>query len=179
MRFEHTGLAGAYLIEPDRLTDVRGFFARTYCEHEFEAHGLEHNSVQCNISFNAKRGTLRGMHFQRPPNAEAKLVRCTSGAIFDVIIDLRKDSPTYRQWKGFELTATNRSALYIPQGFAHGFQTLKDDTEVFYQMFDFFAPDSAGGVRWDDPAFGIEWPLSEVIMSDKDRSYPDFDGFSL
>jgi len=179
MRFEHTGLSGVYLIEVDRLADVRGFFARTYCQREFEVHRLEHNSVQCNISFNCKRGTIRGMHFQRYPNAEAKLVRCTIGAIFDVVIDLRKDSLTYLQWKGFKLTAANRSALYIPQGFAHGFQTLMDNTEVFYQMFNFYTPESAGGVRWNDPVFGIEWPLSEIIISDKDRLYPDFDGISL
>ena len=174
-----TPLAGAYLIEPEPMRDARGFFARSYCEREFAAQGINGRPVQCNISYNTKRGTLRGMHFQRAPHGEAKLVRCTAGGIYDVIIDLRRDSPTFRQWAGFELTADNRSALYIPEGFAHGFQTLTDDSEVFYQMFDFFEPGSAGGVRWDDPAFGIAWPLTDPVMSDKDRAYPDYDGFSL
>ena len=179
MNFIPTSLTGAYLIEPELIDDVRGFFTRAYCQHEFAAKGINVNSVQGNISYNKTRGTLRGMHFQRQPNAEAKLVRCTAGAIFDVIIDLREGSPSYMQWIAYELTAHNRKSLYVPEGFAHGFQTLVDDTEVFYQMFNFFSPDSAGGVRWDDPAFKIEWPLDHPIMSDKDRGYPDFDGFSL
>jgi len=179
MRFVGTPLAGAYLIEPEPMSDARGFFARSYCEREFASHGIRGRPVQCNISYNIKRSTLRGMHFQRPPHAEAKLVRCTAGGIYDVIIDLRRDSPTFRQWAGFELTSGNRNALYIPEGFAHGFQTLADDAEVFYQMFSLFEPDSAGGVRWNDPAFGIVWPLANPIMSDKDRTFPDFDGFSL
>lgn len=179
MRFVPTPLAGAYLIEPEPLSDARGFFARSFCAHEFAEHGLNARPAQCNISYNTKRGTLRGMHFQRAPHAEAKLVRCTAGSIYDVIIDLRRDSPTFRQWAGFELTADNRSALYIPEGFAHGFQTLADDAEVFYQMFDFFEPGSAGGVRWDDPAFGIAWPLGDPILSDKDRAYPDYDGVPI
>jgi len=172
-------MAGAYLIEPEPMSDARGFFARSFCEREFAAHGLATRPVQCNISYNTKRGTLRGMHFQRAPHGEAKLIRCTAGSIYDVIIDLRRDSPTFRQWAGFELTAQNRCALYIPDGFAHGFQTLTDDAEVFYQMFNFFEPGSAGGVRWDDPAFGIAWPLGAPVISDKDCAYPDYDGFSL
>lgn len=176
MRFIPTALADAYLIEPELISDERGFFARTYCQNEFAAKGLKTDSVQCNISCNKIRGTLRGMHFQRQPNAEAKLVRCTAGAIYDAIIDLRQGSRTFSKWAAFELTALNRKALYIPEGFAHGFQTLEDDTEVLYQMFNFFAPESAWGVRWNDPAFQIEWPLNISIMSDKDRAYPDFNG---
>ena len=184
MRFIETGLSGAWLIEPDFLSDERGFFARSYCQKEFAAHGLNVNPVQCNISYNKARGTLRGMHFQKAPYAEAKLVRCTQGALYDVIIDLRHDSQTFTKWFGVELTAANRKALYIPEGFAHGFQTLVDDTEVFYQMFNFFSADSSGGVRWDDPAFKIKWPLGKPTMSEKDRAYsdfngPDFDGFVL
>jgi dTDP-4-dehydrorhamnose 3,5-epimerase len=180
MRFVQTALVDAYLIEPEPLADMRGFFARTFCEREFVAHGLGNKlPVQCNISYNKKRGTLRGMHFQHAPHGEAKLVRCTAGSIYDVIVDLRKDSPTFRQWASYELTAQNRNALYIPEGFAHGFQTLADDSEVFYQMFNYFVPESAGGVRWNDSAFGISWPLPVSMISDKDNAYPDFDGASL
>lgn len=179
MRFVQTPLVGVYLVEPEPISDTRGFFSRSYCEREFAAHGINGRPVQCNISFNIRRGTLRGMHFQRPPYAEAKLVRCTAGSIYDVVIDLRQGSPTFRRWVGYELTAQNHHALYIPEGLAHGFQTLVDDTEVFYQMFNFFEPDSAGGVRWNDPAFGIVWPLADPIMLGKDRTYPDFDGFAL
>lgn len=179
MQFIQTIFTGAYLIEPTLISDERGFFARTYCRNEFASKGLKADAVQCNISYNKKCGTLRGMHFQRLPNAEAKLVRCTAGAIYDVIVDLRQESPTFAQWAAFELTAHNRHALYIPEGFAHGFQTLADNTEVLYQMFNFFAPGSAGGVRWDDPAFGIEWPLEISVMSERDRAYPDFDGLPL
>ncbi|MHB1236574.1 MAG: dTDP-4-dehydrorhamnose 3,5-epimerase [Gallionella sp.] len=179
MQFIPTIFAGAYLIEPTRIADERGFFARTYCTNEFTSQGLKANSVQCNISYNKMRGTLRGMHFQRQPNAEAKLVRCTAGAIYDVIIDLRQGSQTFAKWAAFELTAHDRNALYIPEGFAHGFQTLVDDTEVLYQMFNFFVPESTGGVRWNDPAFRIEWPLAVTNMSDKDRAYADFDGLPL
>ena len=179
MQFIQTPLAGAYLIQPEAISDNRGFFARSFCEKEFAVHGLSTKSVQCNISYNNKRGTLRGMHFQHKPNAEAKLVRCTSGAIYDVIIDLRENSPTFSRWVGYELTSSNHNAMYIPEGFAHGFQTLVDDSEVFYQMFNFFVPESAGGVRWDDPAFKIEWPIKNFVMSDKDCSYPNFAGFVL
>lgn len=177
MTFTETPLPGAYLIEPDRLGDERGFFARTWCAREFAAHGLNAELAQCNISFNRQAGTLRGMHFQAAPHAEAKLVRCTQGAVYDVIVDLRPDSPTHRQWYGAELTAENRHMLYVPEGFAHGFQTLVPDTEVFYQMSAFYVPKSARGVRWDDPAIGIVWPeTSERILSDRDARYPDYQG---
>ena len=137
-------------------------------------HGLDPRLVQCNISFNRKRGTLRGMHYQAAPHGEAKLIRCTRGAIYDVIVDLHRDSPAFKKWVAAELTAENRSMLFVPEGLAHGFQTLEDDTEVFYQMSEFYHPESARGVRWDDPAFGIRWPLAQPIMSDKDRGYEDF-----
>jgi dTDP-4-dehydrorhamnose 3,5-epimerase len=175
MRFIELDLKGAYLIEPDRLEDERGFFARTWCRREFEACGLTSRLVQCNISFNRRRGTLRGMHYQAEPHSETKLVRCTRGAIYDVIIDLRPSSPTFKRWVSAELTADNRRMLYIPEGFAHGLQTLVDDTEVLYQMSEFYVPEAARGVRWDDPAFDIRWPpVEERVMSEKDRTYPDF-----
>lgn len=172
MRFIETKLPGAYLIELEAMADERGFFARSYCREEFAAHGLKTDVCQCNVSFNSKKGTLRGMHFQRSPRAEAKLVRCTRGALYDVVIDLRPDSPTCCQWAGVELTADNHRSLYIPEGFAHGFQTLEDNTEVFYQMYESFSPEHADGVRWDDPAFNISWPLPSPVISEKDRSYP-------
>ena len=174
MRFLPTQLEGACVIELDRLEDERGFFARSFCRDEFAVHGLEPGFVQCNISFNAQRGTLRGMHFQANPYEEAKLVRCTRGAIFDVIADIRKHSDTYRRWIGVELTAENRRMLYVPKGFAHGFQTLEDASEVFYQMSDMFRPEASRGVRWDDPAFGIKWPLPDPTVSARDGGYPDF-----
>jgi len=173
--FAETKLEGAFVIEPERLGDERGFFARTWCRREFEAHGLNPRLVQCNVSFNRKKGTLRGMHYQAAPHEEAKLVRCTMGAIYDVIIDLRPDSPTFRQWTAVELTEDNRCMLYVPEGFAHGFQTLENDTEVLYQMSEFYHPESARGVRWDDPAFGIEWPIEQLTISSRDRSYDRFD----
>ncbi len=163
------------MIEPERLEDERGFFARTWCQHEYETHGLNPRLVQCSISFNKSRGTLRGMHLQLPPFAEAKLVRCTMGAIYDVIIDLRPQSATFTHHIGVELTAENRRMLYIPEGFAHGFQTLVDNTEVFYQMSEFYAPNYAQGVRWDDTAFAIEWPEDVKVISAKDRALADFD----
>jgi len=172
MRFTHTPLAGAFIIDIERLEDSRGFFARTYCNQEFEAHGIFHFPVQSNLSFNAILGTLRGMHFQRPPHAEAKLVRCTAGRIFDVIVDIREDSPTLHQWFGIELSNASRRALYIPEGFAHGFQTLADASEVFYEMFNMFKPEYCGGLRWDDPLLGIKWPLEVVSISERDQSYP-------
>ena len=172
MIFTATRLAGAYLIDPERIEDERGFFARTWCRDEFERQGLNPRLVQCNVSYNHRRGTLRGMHYQAKPHEEAKLVRCTRGAIYDVIVDLRPDSPTYRQWVAVELTAENRRMLYIPEGFAHGFQTLADETEVFYQMSESYHPQSARGVRYDDPALGIAWPLEVAIISEKDRGYP-------
>jgi dTDP-4-dehydrorhamnose 3,5-epimerase len=174
MKFIETPLAGAYIIEPDLISDNRGFFARTYCHDEFKAHGLESSLAQCNISFNKKKGTLRGMHFQIAPHEEAKLVRCTIGAIYDAIIDLRPKSTTFKKWFAVELTQDNRKMLYIPKGFAHGFQTLQDDSEVFYQMSDFYHPDSARGVRWNDPAFNIKWPLADLIMSERDQQYDLF-----
>lgn len=174
MIFSEAPLKNAFLIEPEKNRDERGFFARSYCAREFEAHGLTTRFVQCNISFNAARGTLRGMHFQRPPYAEAKLVRCTRGAIFDVIIDLREGSPTFRKHFGVCLDEDNRLMLYVPAGFAHGFITLKDETEVFYQMSEFYVPQSAGGLRWDDPFFQISWPLAPTRISERDCSYPDY-----
>ncbi|NOR47281.1 MAG: dTDP-4-dehydrorhamnose 3,5-epimerase [Methanosarcinaceae archaeon] len=171
MRFTETRLKGAFIIELERLEDERGFFARTFCQKEFEAHGLNPRLVQCNISYNKHKGTLRGMHYQAAPMAEAKLVSCTRGAIYDVIIDLRPESPTYCQWIADELNTENRMMIYIPEGFAHGFQTLEDDTEVFYHMSEFFSPEHARGVRWDDPMFGIEWPLDTKIISEKDKNY--------
>lgn len=176
MNFSECCLKGALLVDLMPFSDERGFFARSFCREEFAERGLKTAVAQCNISYNRARGTLRGMHFQRAPKAEAKLVRCTRGALFDVIIDLRPESPTYCQWLGVELTEDNRRALYIPEGFAHGFQTLVDDTEVFYQMYEYFSPQHADGVRWDDPAFSITWPLPDPIISDKDRSYPLFVG---
>ena len=176
MIFSATKLGGAFLVDPEPHRDERGLFARTWCRHEFEAHGLNAHLVQCSISFSKKRGTLRGMHYQVKPFEEAKLVRCTAGAIHDVIIDLRPASPTFKQWIGVELTGDNRRMLYIPEGFAHGFQTLVDETEVFYQISEFYAPEYAKGVRWNDPAFGIAWPTAERIVSERDRTYPDFLG---
>jgi dTDP-4-dehydrorhamnose 3,5-epimerase len=175
MTFTETRLEGAFIIEPERLEDERGFFARTWCQREFEAHGLTARMAQCSISFNQKRGTLRGIHYQAAPHEEVKVVRCTMGAIYDVIIDLRKNSPTFRQWVSLELTAENRMALYIPEGFAHGFQTLEDNAEVFYQMSEFYHPEASMGVRWDDPAFNIRWPQADHrIISQADREYGDF-----
>jgi len=167
---------GAVVIEPERLADARGFFARSFCASEFEAHGMNPRVAQCDISFNPRRGTLRGMHFQRPPHAEAKLVRCTAGALYDVALDLRPDSPTFGRHFAIELSAENRTLLYLPEGFAHGFQTLADDTEVFYQLSAAYAPDHAGGVRWNDPAFGIAWPLPVTMIADRDGAFPDFPG---
>lgn len=174
MLFTETKLKGAYIIDLERREDERGFFARSWCAEEFENLGLNTRLVQCNVSFNVKKGTLRGMHYQVEPYPEAKVVRCTIGAIYDVIVDLRSDSPTFRQWVGVELSVENRRALYIPEGFAHGFQTLMDNTEVFYQMSEFFHPECARGVRWDDPAFGIEWPTDDRIVSVRDQDYPEF-----
>lgn len=172
MKFIETRLKGAFIIEPERLEDERGFFARTFCQKEFEAHRLNPRMVQCNISYNKHKGTLRGMHYQAAPMAEAKLVRCTRGTIYDVIIDLCPESPTYCQWLAEELNADNSKMIYIPEGFAHGFQTLEDDTEVFYQMSEFYSPEHARGLRWDDSIFGIEWPLNTMIISEKDNNYP-------
>ena len=174
MIFTETPLADAVVIELEKLADERGFFARSWCRQEFAQHDLDPNLVQCNISFNKVKGTVRGMHFQESPYTETKLVRCTRGALYDVIIDLRPDSPTFKQWWGVELTAENRKTLYVPKGFAHGFQTLVDETEAFYQMSDFYAPGYARGIRWNDPAFNITWPGAVTCISQKDKAYPDF-----
>jgi dTDP-4-dehydrorhamnose 3,5-epimerase len=168
VKYQELGLKGAYVISLERIADQRGFFARTWDAREFEEHGLEPALVQCNVSFNLKRGTVRGMHFQRPPHEEVKLVRCHRGSIFDVLVDIRPDSPTRYRWEGVELTAENREMLYVPKGFAHGYQTLEDDTEVFYQVSEFYHPESEGALLWNDPAIGIRWPVAEVTLSDKD-----------
>lgn len=173
MIFKETNLKGAFIIEPERIEDERGFFARTFCRKEFEAHGLNPNLVQCSVSFNKKKGTLRGMHYQASPHEETKLVRCTRGAIYDVLLDLRPNSPTFKQWVSAELTGENQRMVYIPEGVAHGFQTLQDETEVFYQMSEFYNPEAARGVRWDDPSFAVQWPNKPLIVSRKDASYPD------
>lgn len=174
MIFKETKLKGAYIIELEPLEDERGFFARSFCRKEFEEQGLNFSIVQCNLSYNKRKGTLRGMHYQIAPHEEAKLVSCIRGAIYDVIIDLRPNSSTYRQWFAVELTAENYKMLYIPAGFAHGFQTLEGNTVVFYQMSEFYHPECARGVRWNDPAFGIVWPDDIRVISDRDRQYPDF-----
>jgi dTDP-4-dehydrorhamnose 3,5-epimerase len=174
VQFKLTMLLDAYLIELEPARDSRGFFARTFCVEEFAAHGLEHNFPQHSISFSAHKGTLRGMHFQHSPHGEVKLVRCTKGAIWDVIIDIRPDSPTYCRWHGFELSSGNGHQLYIPKGFAHGFQTLSDDTEVTYLISSPYKPELARGIRYSDPAFGISWPLSVTDISEKDLHWPDF-----
>ncbi|HEY1790637.1 MAG TPA: dTDP-4-dehydrorhamnose 3,5-epimerase [Verrucomicrobiae bacterium] len=172
MKFTETSLAGAYIIEPELREDSRGFFARTFCAREFGEKGLAGGFVQCSVSMTRERGTIRGLHFQIAPAAEAKLVRCTVGALYDVIVDLRPDSKTYLQHIGVELTARNRRALYVPEMFAHGFQTLEGDTEVFYQISTYFAPDLARGLRFDDPKLGVKWPLPVATMSEKDRHWP-------
>jgi len=174
MKFTETKLKGAYLITPDFIDDERGFFARTFCHQEFQEYGLNINIVQCNISFNVRKGTVRGMHYQMPPHAEAKVIRCTAGAIVDVIIDLRPDSPTFKQWFSIELNDKNHQMLYVPEGFAHGYQTIAPRTEIFYQVSNFYHPASERGIRWDDPAFEIKWPLPVTDISKKDASHPDW-----
>ncbi len=174
MIFLPAELEGAFLIRLEPMTDERGFFARSYCELEFEEHGLHTRWVQCNISHNRAAGTLRGMHYQAAPNEEVKLVRCTAGAIHDVVVDIRPGSPTFGQHQAFVLSAANRDMLYIPGGFAHGFLTLEPDTEVLYHMGAFYAPESARGFRYDDPAFAITWPAPPGVISEKDAGYPDF-----
>ena len=175
MKFTETKLKGAYLIEIEKQEDNRGFFARSWCKKEFEAHGLNPNLVQCNVSYNKKKGTLRGMHYQIKPHEEAKVVSCIKGAIYDVVIDLRKDSPTYCKWVAEELTADNYKMLYVPEGFAHGFQSLEDDTIVYYQMSEFFHPECARGIRWDDSCVNIKWPpLVQKVLSDKDKGYLNY-----
>lgn len=174
MKFIETGLSGAVIVEIERLQDQRGFFARTWCQREFEQHGLETAVVQANTSFNHRKGTLRGMHYQAEPHGETKLVRCTQGAIYDVIIDLRPDSATKGKWVGAELTAENCRMLFVPKMFAHGFQTLVDDSVVTYQVGQFYTPGAERGIRYNDPIFQVNWPLTVSIISDKDKNWPDY-----
>ena len=174
MIFTETKLKGAFVIEPERQEDSRGFFARTWCQKEFKEHGLNQSVVQCSISLSRKKGTIRGMHYQAKPFEEEKLVRCTKGTIYDVIIDLRPESQTFTQYVGVILSATNRKMIFVPKGFAHGFQTMEDNTEVFYQITCEYMPEYVRGVRWNDPAFAIEWPIKKPIILARDDSYPDF-----
>lgn len=174
MIFHQTELSGAYLIEIQKLEDERGFFGRTWCQREFAEHGLNPRLVQCNLSYNKQKGTLRGMHFQAAPYEEAKLIRCSHGSIYDVIIDLRPDSTSYLKHLGVTLTANEHRMVYVPEGFAHGFLTLEDESSVFYQMSELYAPDYARGFRWNDPAFGIHWPGQVIVISDRDASYADY-----
>jgi dTDP-4-dehydrorhamnose 3,5-epimerase len=171
VKFVQLPLPGGWILELERSSDARGFFARCFSADEFESHGLKTSVVQCNISYNSVRGTLRGMHWQAMPHEEAKLVRCTQGAIYDVILDVRRDSPTFGKWHAVELSAANRRMVYVPEGCAHGFQTLVDASEVFYQMSAPYRPEFARGVRWNDPAFGVSWPVPGPVISMKDRSY--------
>jgi dTDP-4-dehydrorhamnose 3,5-epimerase len=173
--FQKTKISGVFEIRIQPNRDDRGFFARTWCQKEFQDQGLEHKIVQCSISYNAQQGTLRGMHYQAPPFEEAKVVRCTQGAVYDVVLDLRPQSATFRDWIAVVLTSEIRNMIYVPGGCAHGFLTLKDDTEVLYQMSEFYNPDSARGVRWDDPAFGIAWPENVRVISERDQKYADFE----
>jgi len=175
MIFHETKLKGVFEIHIEPNTDDRGFFARSWCQKEFEDHGLNPRLVQCNISRNARKGTLRGMHYQAEPNPEAKLVRCTAGSIYDVALDIRPNSPTFGQWFGTVLTAENHHMLFIPDGCAHGLLTLEDNTEIFYQMSEFYHPELSRGVRWNDPAFKITWPAAIEVISERDRAYADFE----
>jgi len=174
MTFTETELKGAFVVGVRKIEDERGFFARGWCRKEVEGAGLNPDLAQINFASSRKKGTLRGMHFQVAPDAEAKLVRCTRGSIFDVIIDLRPDSPTHGHWLGVDLSADNHLMLYVPEGFAHGYQTLTDDAEMYYMTSAFYAPSAAGGVRYDDPAFGIQWPLPVAVISDADKRWPDY-----
>jgi dTDP-4-dehydrorhamnose 3,5-epimerase len=174
MIFHETKLKGVFEIHLEPKADDRGSFARSFCRQEFEQHGLNPTIVQCSVSFNEKKGTLRGLHYQADPHPETKLLRCTQGAIYDVVVDLRPSSPTFKDWIGVILTAVHRHMIYVPKGCAHGFLTLEDRSEIFYQMSEIYYPELSRGARWDDPAFHIDWPAQPVIMSDRDRSYPDF-----
>ena len=174
MIFKETSLQGAFVIEPEILTDERGAFARIFCQKEFEKHRLNPNISQCSISLNIKKYTLRGMHFQKEPHAEDKLVRCSRGSIYDVIVDLRPNSSTFLQWTAIDITMENKKMVYVPKGFAHGFQTLTDNAEVIYQMSQFYYPGHSVGFRWDDPSFNIEWPAEPIVISPKDQIFPDF-----
>lgn len=179
MKFSQTKLSGAYVVELEKREDSRGFFARTFCANEMTEHGLESKIVQTNMSRTMKKGTVRGMHFQTTPHQETKLVRCTRGSIYDVIIDIRPDSPTYKQWFGVELSAQNHTMLFVPRDFAHGFITLEDDCEVMYEVSEFYSPGFEGGIRYNDPAINIEWPIPVSDVSEKDASHPDFKEVSL
>jgi dTDP-4-dehydrorhamnose 3,5-epimerase len=174
MLFKETRIKGAFVVELEKRGDDRGFFARAFCRKEFEAQGLVFNPVQANIGASRLRGTLRGLHYQARPHEEKKLVRCTAGAVFDVIVDLRPVSPSYRKWFGVELTPENHKMLYVPEGCAHGYLTLADRTELFYLVSEFYAPGAERGIRWNDPAFGVEWPVRPLVMSEKDAGWPDF-----
>ncbi|HEY0322877.1 MAG TPA: dTDP-4-dehydrorhamnose 3,5-epimerase [Pyrinomonadaceae bacterium] len=174
MKFTETVLKGAYIVEMEPHGDERGFFARTWCRQEFEVHGLNPQLAQCSTSFNKRRGTLRGLHYQADPYQEAKLVRCTRGSIYDLIVDIRPGSETFKKWLSVELSAEDLLMLYVPEGFAHGFQTLEDDTEVFYQISEFYHPECSRGISWNDPAFDFRWPIQERIMSERDQRFPDF-----
>jgi dTDP-4-dehydrorhamnose 3,5-epimerase len=172
--FTPTNIHGVVLLDPERIEDERGFFARGWCQTEFAAHGIDLHLVQTNLSFNKRQGTLRGLHYQKPPHEETKIVQCTRGAIYDVALDLRRDSPTFKQWAGATLTADNRRMLVVPPGCAHGYLTLEDNSEVLYQMSAYYAPSHAAGVRWNDPAFDIRWPGNVMVINGRDRDYPDF-----
>jgi dTDP-4-dehydrorhamnose 3,5-epimerase len=172
MKFTPTSLAGVWLVELELREDERGFLARTYCDHEFAAHGLNACWPQCNLTLTRQRGMIRGMHFQRDPKPEIKLIRCAAGAIYDVLVDVRRNSPTFGNWEGFELTGANRRQLYVPGGIAHGFQCLTDNCEVFYMMSEFYAPELAAGLRWNDPQVGIRWPIENPTLSERDRGLP-------
>lgn len=174
MKFIETPLEGVYLIELEPVHDERGFFARTWCKEEFQEHGLNPNLAQCSLSFNKKKGTLRGMHYQCEPHQEAKLVRCCAGAIYDVVLDLRRGSQTFGKWFAAELSTSDQKTLYIPEGCAHGFQSLEDASTVFYQISESYHPESARGVRWNDPLFCIKWPITTPILSERDRSFADY-----
>lgn len=174
MIFNKTTLKDAYIIELNRFRDERGFFARSFCAKEFEDHGIKFPVAQVNVSYNRLKQTLRGLHYQEEPHGEAKLMQCTKGSIYDVIIDMRSDSPTYMQWIGVELTQNNHRLLYVPERFAHGYLTLEDDTEVIYQVSEFYTAGAEQGIRWDDPAFNIDWPLEPKIISEKDKSWLDY-----
>jgi dTDP-4-dehydrorhamnose 3,5-epimerase len=175
MIFHETKLPGVFEIHLEPKGDGRGLFARSWCQREFEKYGLNPITVQCNVSFNEKKGTLRGMHYQGDPHPEAKLVRCTQGSVYDVVVDLRPGSTTFKKWISVILTTANRSMIYVPEGFGHGFLTLEDRTEVLYQMSEFYYPELSRGVRWNDPAFQFDWPAQPMVMSDRDRAYPDFE----
>lgn len=175
MTFSETKLPGVFEVHLEPKPDGRGFFARSWCQREFEEHGLNPKLVQCSVSFNTRKGTLRGLHYQAAPRPESKLIRCTRGAVYDVVVDLRRDSPTFKAWIGVFLNGADRKMVYVPEGCGHGFLTLEDETEVFYQISEFYCPELARGVRWDDPSFQIVWPGEVEVISERDRTYPNFE----